>query len=62
MRKPPSKVCIQNLETVLDGIHFMGVGMGKYDIGSAGQLLLLFQGFRKVLKLKFEIYVFEEKV
>ena len=52
MRKPPSKVCIGNFETVLDVIHFVGMGMGEQSPKDI--LTLLFHGIRKVFELSFE--------
>jgi len=52
MRKPPSKVCIGNFETVLDVIHFVGMGMverSPKDIST-----LLFQEFVKFFELSFK--------
>ena len=45
MRKPPSKVCIGNYGTVLDVIHFMGLGTGKRETRSTSYFIATVPGF-----------------
>ena len=64
MRKPPSKVCIGNYGTVLDVIHFIGMGTGKHEMRSAGYFITVVSGFSKSLsELNFGNFLnFEELV